>query len=157
MIYKSRFKKSMKTKPILSEVKINKLIVYHGSSIKDIKKFNTETSLGGDYGAGAYFTADKSRAKEHGMFLYTCELTLKNPYVVKDKYEMNYMFDSLIGMRDSGDIPETMDMRSYIMSLGFDGIIVKNPNLGGSKGTKSPYYIAYNNNQIKIINIERIK
>jgi len=120
-------------------------ILYHGTPYTDkvIKKF--EVRGGGDFGPGIYMTTSPKSASDFSKGIqgdkygavYPLLASIKNPLRVKDKYEMNSVFDRL----GSGKpIHETLQAQGY------DGIHVTNPN---EKDPDEQYYVAFHPKQVK--------
>jgi hypothetical protein len=119
--------------------------VYHGTPYTDkvIKKF--EVRGGGDFGLGIYMTTSPKSASDFskGMqgdkygAVYPLLASIKNPLRVKDKYEMNSVFDRL---GTGKPIHETLQAQGY------DGIHVTNPN---EKDPDEQYYVAFHPKQVK--------
>jgi hypothetical protein len=120
-------------------------VLYHGTPYTDkvIKKF--EVRGGGDFGPGIYMTTSPKSASDFskGMqgdkygAVYPLLASIKNPLRVKDKYEMNSVFDRL---GTGKPIHETLQAQGY------DGIHVTNPN---EKDPDEQYYVAFHPKQVK--------
>jgi len=120
-------------------------VLYHGTPYTDkvIKKF--EVRGGGDFGPGIYMTTSPKSASDFSKGIqgdkygavYPLLASIKNPLRVKDKYEMNSVFDRL----GSGKpIHETLQAQGY------DGIHVTSPN---EKDPDEQYYVAFHPKQVK--------
>jgi hypothetical protein len=119
--------------------------LYHGTPFIDEAISEFEVRGGGDFGPGIYMT---TRPKTANMYasgvsgtrngvVYPVHAQIKNPLKVKDKYEMNDVFDS-VGL--GKPIHETL------RDLGYDGIHVTNPN---PKNLKEEYFVAFEPTQVK--------
>jgi len=119
--------------------------LYHGTPYVDEAISEFEVRGGGDFGPGIYMT---TRPKTANMYasgvsgtrngaVYPVHAQIKNPLKVKDKYEMNDVFDS-VGL--GKPIHETL------RDLGYDGIHVTNPN---PKNLKEEYFVAFEPTQVK--------
>ncbi len=120
-------------------------VLYHGTPYTDkvIKKF--EVRGGGDFGPGIYMTTSPKSASDFSKgvqgdkygAVYPLLASIKNPLRVKDKYEMNSVFDRL---GTGKPIHETLQAQGY------DGIHVTNPN---EKDPDEQYYVAFHPKQVK--------
>jgi hypothetical protein len=124
---------------------VRPLRLYHGTPYTDkvIKKF--EVRGGGDFGPGIYMTTHPETANQFasGMdgkqkgAVYPVHAHIKNPLRVKDKYEMNSIFDKL----GTGK-----PMHETLQDHGYDGIHVTNPN---EDNPDEQYYVAFRPHQVK--------
>lgn len=119
-------------------------VLYHGTPHTKtvIKRFQPKG--GGDFGAGIYMTTSPHSASEyskgiqgnqHGA-VYPLIANIKNPLKIKDKYEMNHVYDS----NDSGK-----PIHEYLQSKGYDGIHVTKPN----EDSDEQYFVAFHPKQVK--------
>ena len=119
-------------------------VLYHGTPHTKtvIKRFQPKG--GGDFGAGIYMTTSPHSASEfskgihgdqHGA-VYPLIANIKNPLKIKDKYEMNHIYDS----NDSGK-----PIHEYLQSKGYDGIHVTKPN----EDSDEQYFVAFHPKQVK--------
>ena len=95
--------------------------VYRGTEKGGVLKESMDT----DYGPGFYFANKKSTAEGYGKNVDGYFVNLKNPLKVKDRYEMNSIFDS----NTTGK-----NIQDYLKSKGYDGIKVDNGGLAGQEG-----------------------
>lgn len=131
----------------LLESKTSKIKVYHGTNKKFNKLDTSVNAQGSDFGSGAYFTNDLQRAKVYGKFVYEAYITLKDPVILKNRYDMNDIWDYLIDEKAEGIVENDIEMKEYIISKGADGIVINNPIMG--KKSDEIWYVVYYNNQIK--------
>jgi len=119
--------------------------VYHGTPYTDEAISEFEVRGGGEFGPGIYLTTSPETAnqfssgitgKQKGV-VYPLYAQIKNPLRVKDKYEMNKIFDTLGTGKPIHDT---------LQDLGYDGIHVTNPN---PKNSEEQYFVAFKPNQIK--------
>jgi len=119
-------------------------VLYHGTphTKSVIKRFQPKG--GGDFGAGIYMTTSPESASEyskgisgqHHGAVYPLHANIKNPLVVKDKYEMNHIFDS----NDTNK-----PIHEYLQSKGYDGIHVTKPK----EDSDEQYFVAFHPKQVK--------
>lgn len=133
----------------------NKLL-YHGSDAM-FNSFNTKLSgksFAGYsmWGAGVYLTDDRALAESFGKHLYTCRVTLNNPYVIDNS-------DTAYG--DTSPYAEeyfelTAGDNEVLARHGYDGIIVKNTTwqcVDTNKVFRVNEYIIFDVSSIEILYI----
>lgn len=93
---------------------VNKYYAYHRSSIRHNGKFkliNKVATLSGHAATayGAYFNYDKKLYAHRGRYLYTCAITIKNPYITTDQ-----IYSALI----------TRQKKSELYKKGYDSVVL---------------------------------
>jgi len=96
-----------------------------------------------DFGQGFYFADSKKTASGYGD-VENYSVSIKNPYTVKDRYEMNSVWDEFISTKPS----EKTTLRDWLKGKGYDGIIIKDGGMGGEKGVGG-FKVAFDKSQIK--------
>jgi hypothetical protein len=136
---------SAKQKDAFLKDSVIKEQVYHGTPYTGEAIDIFEVRGGGDFGPGIYLTTSPETASQFSLgitgkqkgVVYPLYAQIKNPLRVKNKYEMNKIFDTLGTGKPIHDT---------LQDLGYDGIHVTNPN---PKNPEEQYFVAFNPNQIK--------
>ena len=139
------------------------IIAYHGSNKKfdhfDFSYFNEGVGDGGMYGKGFYFCESPELAKswhKHG-YLYKCLLIFKNPFISKNNKDMDKLIELINAQLDENDM-NTNDMTEFFEE-GYDSIISLNEEWNDPDDeTDVEYhnqYVAFEENQIKILNVSK--
>ena len=118
--------------------------VYHGSDA-DLTQdtIATQNKSGSDFGEGIYWASDIDEATNYGKNLYKADVSFKNPLILENRYQINGIFDELIGLKEQGKVSKDVYMKEYLQSLGYDGLIVKNPIMG--ENTSKPWFVSLDN------------
>lgn len=118
--------------------------VYHGSDA-DLTQdtIATQNKSGSDFGEGIYWASDIDEATNYGKNLYKADVSFENPLILENRYQINGIFDELIGLKEQGKVSKDVYMKEYLQSLGYDGLIVKNPIMG--ENTSKPWFVSLDN------------
>jgi len=129
-------------------IKPFKKILYHGSNYL-FESFD-DNMIGknadpGWYSKGFYFTEAKPLASYYGRYIYTCEVSLSNPFYtqVANKYE----FMEVLELNND---TKPKEITNYLINKGFDGVIILDYHRPGFVSE----CVVYNSKDIKILERE---
>lgn len=106
-------------------------------------------SMDTDYGPGYYFADKKSTAEGYGANVVAYTVKLDNPLMVKNRYEMNTVFDEYIAKINSGEIRDYGNIQEYLKAQGYDGIKVEDGGLAGQEGVGG-FTVAFDKEQVTV-------
>lgn len=138
----SKFFKATKKAQDKVDKRIN--TVYHGTNAELTQDtIEPRNKSGSDFGTGIYWTSDPDIAKHYGQNLYQADVNFKNPLILENRYQINGIYDELIDKKQKGEIGD-LELSEYLMSQGYDGIIVKDARMGedAEYGKKIPFFVS---------------
>lgn len=116
---------------------VSKYYAYHRTNNKSITKFkllNDVEVVGGKKvkGYGVYFNFEKDLYKHKGKYLFSCALSIKNPFITQDQ-----IYSAII----------THEKKSDLYKKGFDSVVLV-------RNEKIVEVVCFKNSQIQIEGID---
>jgi len=113
------------------------LVVLHGTNSKfnvfDVNKFNKNEKSGDYIGEGFYFTNEKNKAKQYGLYAKSFFLKSKSPLLINEYNYFKKIVEDMFGFENVGTIKvpnyyqikkqNPSKIKNKFIELGYDGLI----------------------------------
>ena len=113
------------------------LVVYHGTNedfnVFDVNKFNKNEKSGDYIGEGFYFTNEKSKAKQYGLYAKPFFLKSKSPLLINEYNYFKKIVEDMFGFNNVGSIKvlnyyqikkqNPSKIKNKFIEFGYDGLI----------------------------------